>query len=539
MPKYDSSGDEQALELSTVHQTPEDSPSQSTQQGFKYAHSNMSSLSDGVSTSLDVGVWAMHRRSRSFEDDTLKAGEAHRNSSEDISLAQTRSQASRRGSFSSISSSSLSIMSGHSFADEPSDYDRPIGISTDTLQVHEPRHKSSGRVIREMIIEVLPALLISVAGSIFAGYTLGHIQDTPAFDKIPALFIMVPVLLNLKSNIELNMSTRLSTQANMGVFDSKAERFESMRSNMDLILLQSTIVGACVGLISALLSLIPGGSSNSSSDSIFTWLSESSILLASGVGCAVIGSGVIGLLTCFTVAVSHLFGVDPDNIGTPITSSFGDMSTLLILGGFTAVLIKTLGTLWPWVVVALFAGFGVYLFRVVRRNEQIAHHIKEGWLPLVYAAITSSVAGIIVEKCADRYPGMPALVPVLNGIGGNIGTVFSSRLSTSLHRRQSNSAEHNLVMLILLIINIPVQVGFLATHKALDPTSVTITVGFFVVYTSATVIHALAILFLGRAACSFLWSRGYDPDDYVNPFITGTGDMLGTSLLALVFLIEG
>ncbi|KAJ1668939.1 EH domain-containing protein 4, partial [Coemansia sp. RSA 25] len=65
-------------------------------------------------------------------------------------------------------------------------------------------------------------------GSVFAGYILGRIQNRPAFDQIPALFIMVPVLLNLKSNIELNMSTRLSTQANLGVFERKSDGISTM-----------------------------------------------------------------------------------------------------------------------------------------------------------------------------------------------------------------------------------------------------------------------------------------------------------------------
>ncbi|KAJ2002222.1 hypothetical protein H4R26_003716 [Coemansia thaxteri] len=365
--------------------------------------------------------------------------------------------------------------------------------------------KTPRQVVRELTIEVLPALLVSVSGSVVAGYILGAIQNKPAFDQVPALFIMVPVLLNLKSNIELNMSTRLSTQANLGVFDRKSEAVRSMRSNMELLLLQSTVVGACVGLISSFLSLIPSSNPPDTTPGqppvVIAFFLRSAMLLAAGIGCAVIGSAVIGVLISATVAASHAVGVDPDNIGTPITSSF------------------------------------------VRSNEQMAHHISEGWLPLVYAAVTSSIAGIIVERCADRFPGMPALVPVMNGLGGNIGTVFASRLSTTLHRHGRHHrphaafySEHNLVMLILLLINLPVQFGFLAMHRVVDLTLV-VSPWFVLIYTSATVIHGLAILFLARLACTYLWSRGHDPDDCVNPFITGTGDMLGTILLALVFII--
>ncbi|KAJ2007012.1 hypothetical protein GGI04_001671 [Coemansia thaxteri] len=301
--------------------------------------------------------------------------------------------------------------------------------------------KTPRQVVRELTIEVLPALLVSVSGSVVAGYILGAIQNKPAFDQVPALFIMVPVLLNLKSNIELNMSTRLSTQANLGVFDRKSEAVRSMRSNMELLLLQSTVVGACVGLISSFLSLIPSSNPPDTTPGqppvVIAFFLRSAMLLAAGIGCAVIGSA----------------------------------------------------------------------------------------------------------RCADRFPGMPALVPVMNGLGGNIGTVFASRLSTTLHRHGRHHrphaafySEHNLVMLILLLINLPVQFGFLAMHRVVDLTLV-VSPWFVLIYTSATVIHGLAILFLARLACTYLWSRGHDPDDCVNPFITGTGDMLGTILLALVFII--
>ncbi|KAJ1960268.1 hypothetical protein GGI12_003897 [Dipsacomyces acuminosporus] len=516
------------------------------------ASASASSSSDDSLSPLNTSQLVAHRQNYSHGQDgySLIANEDG-NGGEYISLTPTHSQGRTSHSGSSSSSrrsssiSSFGIINGRqSLQSEGSGYAETIdNVLMESIQSLELRHKPAAQIIREIIIEVIPALLISVAGSVIAGYILGKIQKTPAFDKIPALFIMIPVLLNLKSNIELNMSTRLSTQANMGVFDNKAHKFKLMRSNMELLLLQSIIIGACVGLVSALLSLIPGGGKSGKSPlperGFLVWVSESSFLLASGVGSAAIGSGAIGLLTCFTVAVSHRFGVDPDNIGTPIASSFGDLSTLMILSALSGLLIRVIGTAWPWALVLVFLGFGAFLLTLIQRDDEIAHHIKEGWLPLVYAGITSSIAGIIVEKCAARYPGMPALVPVLNGIGGNIGTVFSARLSTSLHRKQSNAVEHNLVMFILLVINIPIQIGFLATHKALDPSSLTISLGFCLLYTTATIIHALAILLLSRAACNFLWSRGYDPDDYVNPFVTGSGDLLGTSLLALVFLCKG
>ncbi|KAJ2171418.1 hypothetical protein GGH16_002864, partial [Coemansia sp. RSA 560] len=141
-------------------------------------------------------------------------------------------------------------------------------------------------------------------------------------------------------------------------------------------------------------------------------------------------------------------------------------------------------------------------------------------------------------RSAQRFPSMPALVPVVNGIGGNIGTVFASRISTSLHKQRGRfvASEHNLSMIILLLINVPIQVGFLALRREFDP-ELQINAMFLVAYTGATAVHGLSMLVVGRVACRWLWVRGYDPDDCVNPFITGTGDMLGAILLAIVFIV--
>ncbi|KAJ1801299.1 hypothetical protein LPJ59_000394 [Coemansia sp. RSA 2399] len=449
--------------------------------------------------------------------------------------------------------SQQAIVLGSTYISERSQHDGTSIDESETLGYRQVgplrehyRRKSPRQTVKELTVEVMPALLVSVAGSVLAGYILGQIQDSRAFGAIPALFIMVAVLMNLKSNIELNMSTRLSTLANLGALDNRSEGIRTMRSNIELLLLQATVVGLSVGLISALLSLASSNGEDSNSSiheghGIMDFVKETNVLLAAGLGCSVIGCAVIGVLISATVAASNALGIDPDNIGTPITASLGDMTTLLILGALTSVLVpmqqpSQLGWVWPLLLTAALLALGLVLFRVVKANDQMAHHITEGWGPLLFAAATSSIAGLIVERCADRFPGMPALVPVVNGIGGNIGTVFASRLSTSLHRRHSHPSEHNLAMLILLLINIPIQLGFLAMHRFFDP-SLSVNVWFFFLYTAATVAHGASLLGIARLACSYLWAHGYDPDDYVNPFITGIGDMLGTILLSLVFIV--
>ncbi|CAJ0825003.1 9811_t:CDS:2 [Entrophospora sp. SA101] len=64
----------------------------------------------------------------------------------------------------------------------------------------------------------MPPLIISVAGLMLAGWLLDVVQHWPVFNKIPELFILVPVLLNLKGNLEMNLASRLSTSLALNPF---------------------------------------------------------------------------------------------------------------------------------------------------------------------------------------------------------------------------------------------------------------------------------------------------------------------------------
>lgn len=63
----------------------------------------------------------------------------------------------------------------------------------------------------ELVTQSTPSLLCAVVGSIIMGVVFDKVQFWPAFVKIEELFILVPVLLNLKGCLEMNLASRLST----------------------------------------------------------------------------------------------------------------------------------------------------------------------------------------------------------------------------------------------------------------------------------------------------------------------------------------
>ncbi|PLW30677.1 hypothetical protein PCANC_18690 [Puccinia coronata f. sp. avenae] len=58
--------------------------------------------------------------------------------------------------------------------------------------------------------QALPSLLFAVFGGILTGLLLQHIQDWLTFLRVPELFILIPVPINLKGNLKMDFAARLN-----------------------------------------------------------------------------------------------------------------------------------------------------------------------------------------------------------------------------------------------------------------------------------------------------------------------------------------
>ena len=68
------------------------------------------------------------------------------------------------------------------------------------------------------------------------------------------------------------------------------------------------------------------------------------------------------------------------------------------------------------------------------QNEFVNETLYQGWIPLISAMLIASVAGVILKTSVEIYPIVAIYQPVINGVAGNLVAIFSSRLSTSIHR---------------------------------------------------------------------------------------------------------
>ena len=71
---------------------------------------------------------------------------------------------------------------------------------------------------------------------------------------IGELIIIVPVIMNLKGNLEMNLSARLGTAANMGELDDPKHRRKIILGNLSLLQVQATVVACVAAFVAVILS---------------------------------------------------------------------------------------------------------------------------------------------------------------------------------------------------------------------------------------------------------------------------------------------
>lgn len=71
--------------------------------------------------------------------------------------------------------------------------------------------------------------------------------------SLDELFILIPMLNNLKGNLELVLSARLGTAAHIGVLDRRATRRTLITGSLSLLQLQALCVSALAAVVSFVL----------------------------------------------------------------------------------------------------------------------------------------------------------------------------------------------------------------------------------------------------------------------------------------------
>ncbi|KAF9092195.1 hypothetical protein BGX27_001885 [Mortierella sp. AM989] len=249
---------------------------------------------------------------------------------------------------------------------EPSSQDEESGLG------YDEDGKGDG-----LLMQASTTLVFAVIGLICAGWLLDVMQHWQVFVDISELIILIPILLNLKGNLEMNLASRLSTAANMGLLDQRESRNAFIKGNLALLQVQSLTVGSVAGLFSFGLGVVVHPTTNN--------FGEIALMITASMICAAMSSFVLGSFMCGLVLVCRRYRINPD---TP----------------YPVILLVILLALIPvWII-------------YVRKNKFVSEVLKEGWVPVFAAMVIASTAGLTLERYINEFPDMALISPVLNGL---------------------------------------------------------------------------------------------------------------------------
>ncbi|XP_070687554.1 solute carrier family 41 member 2 [Pempheris klunzingeri] len=435
-----------------------------------------------------------------------------------------------------------------------SDYllpDKLYGRSTVSRSGREKDAGAPSETICSMVLQILVPFLLAGFGTVSAGMLLDVVQNWDVFLEITEIFILVPAVLGMKGNLEMTLASRLSTAVNAGKMEPAREKWMLIVGNLALKQLQATVLG----LLASLMATVLG------------WMAEGKmpfhhvmLLCSTSVTTAFVASLLQGIIMVGVIIGSKRMGINPDNVATPMAASFGDLITLALLACFSQWFYSFIDLyLYVLYLVDLLLLCLIPLWMVIASKHPASHILlRTGWEPIITAMVISSIGGLILDKTvADpNLAGIIVYAPVINGIGGNLVSIQSSRISTNLHlnyppgevpedRRScynpcrtffGSGANHRSAQILLLLV-IPGQLIFVHTIHLMKGGHTLPSPLFTVTFLSASLIQVFSLLSIADWMVHCLWRKGKDPDSYSIPYLTALGDLLGTALLSLAFLM--
>ena len=167
-------------------------------------------------------------------------------------------------------------------------------------------------------------------------------------------------------------------------------------------------------------------------------------------------------------------------------------------------------------------------------------------LPLLLVlSVLELVSGTVLDRFQAAYLGRPTLLvvlPVVIAMGGNLGALLSSRLSTGLHLGTTEFALtdravwSDVLGVVALALTVFAFLGVAATAVGrmaggTMPLSVTLAVTM-----GSGMLLAAVVIAVSLVATYAAYRSGADPDDVVVPVVTNVCDASGILILTWVVL---
>ncbi|KAG5669654.1 hypothetical protein PVAND_017538 [Polypedilum vanderplanki] len=412
-------------------------------------------------------------------------------------------------------------------------------------------YKSSSGMYEEawwqITVQVGIPFLIAGMGTIVSGVILGRVEHWDVFKLIPELFILISPLAGLKGNLDMTLSSRLSTQANLGNMLNFKNIFDMVIGNVALVQVQATVTAFVISIFALLVGLLQSGEFQ---------IDHALLLTTSAVFTATTSCFFMNFVLAAMIVISNRYNVNPDNLATPIAASIGDLLTVILLSFSTFILHQYLSS-HLWVTYIMLACFFLLIplwTILILKNRFVRPVLKSGWLPILLAALISGLGGIVLKSAVEQFTGYVVFKPIMNGIGGNLVSVQASRISTMLHQTTQPGimptgqkifelpwkaliygTPYSKAARIFLIMSIPGQVLFIFIADFLHMSKSTIGAPFVFSYIIAALVLLILLLYIAHVLIHAMWKFKIDPDNSAIPYLTALGDLFGSCLLLAAF----
>jgi len=180
-------------------------------------------------------------------------------------------------------------------------------------------------------------------------------------------------------------------------------------------------------------------------------------------------------------------------------------------------------------------------------NAWTIRHIVRTMFPiLLVLSMLEMGSGYILEALEETYLGNPTLlvlVPVMIGMGGNLGAILSSRLSTRLHLGllEFDPRDEVLWTNIFAILGLAVTIfsalgiaAWVVGQVIAEPMAL---VDLMLISVVSGMLLAVIAIALSLGATYVSYTQGLDPDDTTIPVVTNLCDILGVIVLSVVAVV--
>ena len=380
------------------------------------------------------------------------------------------------------------------------------------------------------------ALVICAVTSMVAGLSLANLSHLLAL--YPGLIILIPGAIDMRGTIFGTFGARLGTSLHTGEISPPLARSEPLRQQVGGVVIQVLSVSMVLAFVVKGFGISVGLDTLSIYDLVLISVLSS------------IFSGLI--LLAFTLLVidkSFRKGWDPDNISVPFITVAGDVITIPILFG-TAIFVSTLAdpVTRAATFIFIFTSTAAAVYSIGSNHQLMARIVRQSMPVLIIATLFSTVAGLfmgIYEEMLVALSTVLLLIPVFNAVGGNLGGILSSRLTSAYHlgmikmgRELEEETKVNFGCTLVLSAFLFPTLGLLsyAVSRASgmdalgfsEIMTICLVAGFF------TTILAIVVTYLFTR---FFVRVGFDPDNVTIPMITSVMDVLGTASLIAATLV--